>query len=322
MRTVSAHAHAVRYARPRSVLVKRKSTVELRDIEIFLTLAEELHFGRTAERLHVSPARISQAIKKQERHVGAELFERTSRAVKLTAVGEQLHDDLRPAYSSLHQGIARARSAAQGKTSVLRIGVVSLNAYELRPFWTAFRTRNPQWSLQIRHNDFIDPFGPLRRGEIDALVAWFPIEEPDLTAGPVLFSEGRVLQMSVDHPLAEENWVSGEAIGDYPTTVAGGFVPEYWEHAYQPDRTPSGRRVERTVPIANMDDILTAVGAGDVVHPIGMHATRFAVRPDIARVPIDDGSLLHWGLVWRSESEDARIRALASAIRELGTMRL
>ncbi|MCL7427099.1 LysR family transcriptional regulator [Streptomyces sp. YS415] len=46
--------------------------MELRDIEIFLVLAEELHFGRTAQRLHVSQARVSQAIKKQERRIGAE----------------------------------------------------------------------------------------------------------------------------------------------------------------------------------------------------------------------------------------------------------
>lgn len=66
--------------------------MELRDIEIFLTLAEELHFGRTAERLHVSPARISQAIKKQER-----------------AVGGQLRDDLLPVYRTLHESMSRAR---------------------------------------------------------------------------------------------------------------------------------------------------------------------------------------------------------------------
>lgn len=53
--------------------------MELGDIKIFLVPAEELHFGRTAERLHVSQALVSQAIKKQERHIGAPLFERTSR---------------------------------------------------------------------------------------------------------------------------------------------------------------------------------------------------------------------------------------------------
>ncbi|MGH3486399.1 MAG: LysR family transcriptional regulator [Actinopolymorphaceae bacterium] len=64
--------------------------MELRDIEIFLTLAEELHFGRTAARLHVTTARVSQAVKKQERHIGGALFDRTNRAVKLTPLGVQL----------------------------------------------------------------------------------------------------------------------------------------------------------------------------------------------------------------------------------------
>ncbi|MFD0526058.1 LysR family transcriptional regulator [Kitasatospora arboriphila] len=61
--------------------------MEFRDIEIFLVLAEELHFGRAAERLRVSQARVSQALKKQERRIGAVLFERTSRTVRLTDVG-------------------------------------------------------------------------------------------------------------------------------------------------------------------------------------------------------------------------------------------
>jgi DNA-binding MarR family transcriptional regulator len=58
---------------------QRSATVEQRDIEIFLTLADELHFGRAAERLHVSTARVSQTIKKMERRIGAPLFERSSR---------------------------------------------------------------------------------------------------------------------------------------------------------------------------------------------------------------------------------------------------
>ncbi|MGI5524918.1 LysR family transcriptional regulator [Micromonospora sp. CA-259024] len=67
--------------------------MELRDIEIFLTLAEELHFTRTAERLHVTQARVSQAIKKQERRIGAALFERNNRNVALTPIDQRLFDD-------------------------------------------------------------------------------------------------------------------------------------------------------------------------------------------------------------------------------------
>ncbi|GAA1620726.1 hypothetical protein GCM10009733_016570 [Nonomuraea maheshkhaliensis] len=70
---------AFRYAAV-SATYRRKADVELRDVEIFLTLAEELHFGRTAERLHITHARVSQVIKKQERTIGADLFYRTTAA--------------------------------------------------------------------------------------------------------------------------------------------------------------------------------------------------------------------------------------------------
>lgn len=99
--------------------------MELRDIEIFLTLAEELHFGRTAARLHVSTARISRSIKQQERRIGAALFARTSRSVQLTPVGQQLRDDLRPVYDGLHESIQRAWLVARGSSEVLRIGMIA-----------------------------------------------------------------------------------------------------------------------------------------------------------------------------------------------------
>ena len=94
--------------------------MEQRDIEIFLTLAEELHFGRTAERLHVSTARVSQTIKKLERRIGAALFERTSRQVALTPIGRRLDDDLRPAYQQIREGIDRA--IASGRSAAPRRG--------------------------------------------------------------------------------------------------------------------------------------------------------------------------------------------------------
>jgi hypothetical protein len=88
-----------------------EAVVEQRDIEIFLTLAEELHFGRTAERLHVSTARVSQTIKKLERGIGTTLFERTSRHVALTPIGRRLDDDKRPdiSYIPIRDGLPRER---------------------------------------------------------------------------------------------------------------------------------------------------------------------------------------------------------------------
>ncbi|AYF72815.1 LysR family transcriptional regulator [Nocardia yunnanensis] len=296
--------------------------MELREIEIFLTLAEELHFGRTAERLHVSPARISQAIKKQERSVGADLFERTSRTVKLTALGEQLRDDLRPLYRGLHDSVARVRVAAQSKAAVLTVGTVNFNAYELRAFWNAFKARYPQWSVRIRHNGFTDPYGALRDGRVDAVVTWLPVEEPDLVVGPVLFTETRSMIVPIEHELAERDTVSLEELGNYPALGAGPGVPEYWENEYVPFYTPSGRPVEKVLVTTGQEETMAAVGHDGVIHSRGAHVSRYTNRPDIVSIPIHDATPLYWVLVWRADRENAGIRGLAEVVRELGTATL
>ncbi|MFI7702276.1 LysR family transcriptional regulator [Nonomuraea sp. NPDC049480] len=296
--------------------------MELRDIEIFLTVAEELHFGRAAERLHVTPARVSQAIKKQERGVGAKLFERNSRNVRLTPVGEQLHLDLRGVYQGLRDSMERARLAAQGKAGVLHLGMIASNAYDLRPFWEEFRSRHPAWGLRIRHNPFLNPFEPLRNGEVDALICWLPVEEPDLTVGPVVFTESRTMLVPPGHKLADHKSVSAEVLGDYEVLRGTVDPPDYWVDAFTPFQTPSGRPIERGPAISNLDDILTLVGSGEAVHGLAAHAARYHARPDIVYLPIHDAPRLRWALVWRGEAETAPIRALAQVIRDLGTTSL
>jgi DNA-binding transcriptional LysR family regulator len=110
--------------------------VELGDIEIFLTLAEELHFGRTAARLYISQARVSQAISQQERHIGTPLFDRSNRRqVRLTPVGRQLRDDLIPVYAGLRESLERARMASRSINARLRVGMLPFNVQDLHPYW-------------------------------------------------------------------------------------------------------------------------------------------------------------------------------------------
>jgi DNA-binding transcriptional LysR family regulator len=99
--------------------------LERHEFDAFLTLSEELHFGRTAERLRVSTARVSQTIRKLERQVGSPLFIRTSRRVELTAVGRQLYDDLRPARNMIDTAMQRAIDAGRGFTGTLRAGFLT-----------------------------------------------------------------------------------------------------------------------------------------------------------------------------------------------------
>ncbi|GAA3219501.1 LysR substrate-binding domain-containing protein [Nonomuraea helvata] len=294
--------------------------MELREIEIFLTLADELHFGRTAERLRLTPARVTQAIKKQERQIGALLFERTSRTVRLTPIGEQLRNDLWPLYAGLHDSVQRAKIAAQGKTAQLRIGLIPANGHDLRPYWAAFRTHHPHCDLQLRHNPFVDPFGRLRRGEVDILLTWLPVEEPDLTVGPTVFRDPRLLAVAADHELAERPSVSLEDISYFRHSGLPRSFPRYWEESFVPFHTSRGHTIERGPLVTNNDELFHLVSVGETVNLMAGHMPRYFARPDISWLPITDLSPLAFGLVWRTEMENDLIRAFARVVADLGTL--
>lgn len=293
--------------------------MELRDIEIFLVLSDELHFGRTAERLHVSQARVSQAIKAQERRIGTPLFDRTSRTVRLTRVGEQLRDDLRPIYAGLHESMERARMAARGVSARLRVGMMPFNFSRLHEYWKAFRVRHPQWELQIRLAQFTDPFAQLRAGEFDAFVAWLPVEESDLTVGPTMFTDTRVLAAAEGHPAASATRASWEILGDFPTGGAD-LRLDYWEDSILPFHTRRGRMVERGLRVVHASELITAVGMSEIVMPFPSHVAEHWGVPGISYLPMPDLPDLRYAVVWRTEAENDLIRALAAVVRDVGTL--
>src|SRR5947208_3466743 len=100
----------------RSLTIERGGTVERQEIEVFLALAEELHFGRAGQRLGVTTTRASQVIRALERRVGVPLFERTSRRVTLTPAGRQMYEDLKPAYDLVLAAVTRAVAHGRGVT--------------------------------------------------------------------------------------------------------------------------------------------------------------------------------------------------------------
>jgi DNA-binding transcriptional LysR family regulator len=292
--------------------------MELRDIEIFLTLAEELHFGRAAERLRVTPARVSQSIKKLERQVGGPLFHRTSRRVAPTAIGQQLLEELRPHYSGLHESLARAAQAAAGNTEMLRLGMIASNLNDIRPLLDAFRVRRPDCQVRVTHQHFGDPFGALRRDEIDLQVTWLPIEEPDLTVGPEVYTEPVVLAVAAHHPLAARPDVRCEDLADY--LLPGTAAPEYWIGAVSPFHTPAGRPINRGPVVANFQELITAVASGQAICPVHAHARRYYGRPDVSYVDLADAPPTRWALVWRTAGESPLVRAFADTSAELGPL--
>jgi DNA-binding transcriptional LysR family regulator len=292
--------------------------VELRDIEIFLTLAEELHFGRTAERLHVSQARVSQSIKRQERRIGATLFERTSRTVLLTPVGRRLREDLQRGYELIQAGIAAATAAGRGLSGTVRLGVMGALGLEMRDVIEAFRARHPDCDVRTLEFHFGDPFGALRTGRVDVQFLWLPVREPDLTVGPVVLAEGRVLAVKAGHALADRESVSLEDLGDQVVLGPGRGLPPYWEEAMLPLHTPGGRPVPRGPAVRTFHEALAVVAAGQGITVLNEHVARHHRHPGVVCLPIHDAPPTEWAMVWRAAGESAHVRAFAQTVSQVG----
>lgn len=293
--------------------------MELREIEIFLVLAEELHFGRTAERLYVSQSRVSQTIRALESRVGGRLFERTTRQVRLTSLGEELRVRLRPAFDQIHLAFAEVREVAIGITGELRIGLINFAAggRSFTEIVRDFKAGNPGCAVVVHEAFPGAALNRLRRGELDLVAHWLPLSQPDLTIGPILARDDRALAVRLGHPLAERGWAEVEDLADEAVADAEGVVPAETLEVLCPRRTPGGRVIPRRHQEGRMIEVLSLVARGDVVHPTVASLTEHYTHPGVTMIPLRGLPPLESALVWAADRETAAIRAFARTAQEV-----
>ncbi|MEV6432748.1 LysR family transcriptional regulator [Nocardia sp. NPDC051463] len=289
--------------------------LERYELEAFLTLAEELHFGRTAERLHVTTSRVSQTIRKLERHIGAPLFERNSRTVTLTPLGKQLRDELRPAYDQISASV----TAASRGNSVKRAITVGFSApwcgNLIVQATDLFRIRYPDTVVDIEEIQLADPLGRMRSGAVDLQLTEFPIAEPDITTGAIMFSEPRALMVPEGHPFAARESVSMEDLADATLiTLADELIPRYWMDYYFPRRTPSGRPIPQGPATNFWPEVLVHVSQSVGVSTVSLRAERFHSRPGVVFVPFRDAPTIDYGLMWPSAGRNPLVQPFLDTI--------
>ncbi|QLY30024.1 LysR family transcriptional regulator [Nocardia huaxiensis] len=290
--------------------------MEHRDIEIFLTLAEELHFGRTADRLHITQSRVSHAIRKQERLIGAALFERTSRTVILTPIGEKLRADLERGYGQIKSAITDARAAANGRPTTLNVGIMGAMGHVIAPVFETFESAHPDVEIALREAHFSDPFGPLRTGEVDIQLLWLPVEETDLSVGPVVYTEPWRLAVSDRNPLAARAAVSMEDLAGQTFFDIGDVPPQYWVADKVPTHTPSGQPLRRGPRVRTFQEMLAAIAADRAVAFCCEHTVEYYGRPGVTYVPLSDAAPCQWVFVWRTGFDTALVRELSGIVME------
>jgi DNA-binding transcriptional LysR family regulator len=291
--------------------------VELRELRIFLVLADELHFGRTAQRLGISQPGVSEAVRQLESRLGIKVFDRTSRRVQLTPAGEEFRRRLAPELAALEHTLAETSDLSGDVSGLLRLGfVLTTDGPALSRLVSAFHDRYPGCDVHLQEVETFDAYRALRRGDIDVLCNWLAVDEPDLTAGTAFAHYQRALAVAPSHRLAGQIAVSAEELASEEVALFPATTPPAVYDLLVPPLTPSGRPIRRTQPVRTINEILASVARGRIVHPTSSAVPIFD-RDDIVLIPINDLPPIPLGLVWLSNRENARIRALDETARQL-----
>ena len=176
---------------------------DLRQWRQFIAVAEELHFGRAAARLHMTQPPLTMAIKQLEAQLGAQLFERTRRMVALTPAGEAALPLARKLVADAQALEQRVRAAARGLAGRLRLGFVSTIGYGALPQWlSGFRQAHPEIEVALREATLDVQLEAFATDELDAgFVLHAPGAVPEGFLSLTVLQEPLVLAVSSAHPL-------------------------------------------------------------------------------------------------------------------------
>ncbi|MYW66671.1 LysR family transcriptional regulator [Streptomyces sp. SID8379] len=174
--------------------------MELRQLAYFVTVAEELHFGRAAERLHIVQSAVSQQIRRLEKELGRDLFDRSPRHVRLTGAGERLLPEARAVLAAAE----RARAVVTGRTA-LRVGTSTGLGAHLDRVLAAYATLRPDIGVELLSAPSRQRLEQVREGRLDATFLRTGADGPDLAPGlraaPV-WQEPLLAALPARHPLA------------------------------------------------------------------------------------------------------------------------
>lgn len=261
--------------------------MELRQLRYFAAVADELHFGRAAEKLHMSQPPLSVQVGHLERELGVALFERTTRQVSLTAAGRHLRERVRALFDDVASIEVDMRQFADGLTGELTAGFVSSANYTVLPgLVPLFRARRPQVELSLIPLTSGEQLDRVRAGTLDVALVRddVPGEGDDLHA-EVVFEERLVACVPAGHDLADRGEISPTELADiphisYPRALMPGYIDRVADVF---SGVPGGVRAVEEVVHQETALGFVAAGVGVSVLP---ESVRQLVPPSIAVVAI------------------------------------
>ena len=295
--------------------------MELRHLRYFLAVAEELHFGRAAAKLHMSQPPLSQQIKKLEEEMGLRLFQRTRRKVQLPPAGAVFCEEARQTLAQAERAVRSAQRASHGEIGQLVVGFVDSAVYHaLPPVLRAFRDRFPDVELVLREQSPAEQFPALRSGRLDIGFARSAVTEPDLVQEEI-FDEPLIAALPDTHPLAQRRRIllrdlAGQRFVFFPRALGPGFYDQVvglcQEAGYSFRVVQEANEMQTIVS-------LVAAGIGVAIVPASIRNLRM---PAVSYVDLaEPAARMPMRITWRREDASPVLEAFLKVVREVAHRR-
>src|SRR5882724_3153303 len=295
--------------------------IELRHLRYFVAVAEELHFGRAALKLHLAQPPLSQQIRKLEEILGYPLFTRTSRAVKLTTAGEVFFQRAQRTLRGVQRDIDEVRSIGRGEVGFLNVGFVGSGMLATLPdIFRRYRQLYPRVQMHLHESFTSRVITGLQDGTLDAgfLRDGGPIEGLEVTT---LFSEPFVAVLPANHPRAQQKSISAAVLKDEPFVF---YSPSAGTRAFEKPIslcTEHGYRPRIVQEASHWLTILRLIGAGLGVS-IAPDCVRKIASPEVICIPLRGAKVLSdIELAYRSGEERPIVATFAQIARKAHLIR-
>jgi DNA-binding transcriptional LysR family regulator len=265
--------------------------MDVRQLRIFIAIAEEGSIHAGARRMMMEQPPASQALRRLERAAGGELFVRSPRGVQLTEAGSVLLEHAREIVARLDTAVESVRAVSRTTKVPLRLGLLAgmVAAGDLTwPIIRDFRRRYPEVELQVRELSFDAQFDAVLDGSVDVAVLRGPFVDERIEVRPI-FAEPRLLCCTADHPLAEADLLSVAEIVEFPVLEmvrTPSVFREFWRLDDERGGPPPLRYAAGAVSLL---DVQLALLTESVVMPVGASAWTMSLRSSPLRaIPLLD----------------------------------
>ena len=295
--------------------------MELRHLRYFVAVAEERHFGRAAERLHIAQPPLSQQIRRLETELGEALLYRTTRRVELSPAGEVLLARAREILAAADSAVDDAQRAARGEYGRLAIGFTGSCTYAMLPaLAAAMREELPGVVLDL-HGELLTPAQVARLidGTLDLGLLRPPVHERDLST-EVLHSEPLVAVLPETHPLASHGAVPLEQLEDERFVTYPSHFRSVVHDAVEDACAAHGFRPVTAHEVGETATLVSFVAAGLGVSLVPASVRKMTVEGAVYRPLVHDATRVELAAAWRRDDQrPVLVRALDVIRRELQT---